>query len=119
MKYFSHNIIFCNIIGTPLPPNPNLKVLSSSQFEVQWDVPYSNENYPIQHYNIRIVNTSSGQELFDSVIENRYVYNTEHSNAEMRCDLLIFSVTAVNELGQSVPGNVSGGFPIGKLCVLK
>ena len=93
-------------------------MLNSSQLEVQWDVPYSNENYPIQHYNIRILNTSSGQEIFDSVVENRYVYNIENGNAEMRCDLLIFSVTAVNELGQSVPGNVSGGFPISKHCML-
>ena len=109
---------FYHIIGTPLPPNPNLKVLSSSQFEVQWDVPYSNEDYPIQHYNIQIINTSSGQELLDSVVENRYVYNAENGNTETQCDLLIFSVTAVNELGQSVPGNVSGGFPIGKHCML-
>ena len=46
------------------------------------------------------------------------MHNTKDGNAATRCDLLIFSVTAVNELGQSAPGNVSGDFPIGKNCML-
>jgi hypothetical protein len=102
-----------NIVGPPLSPIPNLKVFSSSQLELEWDIPYSNEDYPIQHFDIHVLNTSSGHEFVDRIIQNRYVYNTEGGNPATQCDLLMFSVTAVSELGQSVPGIVSGGFPIG------
>ena len=73
------------MLGPPLPPYPNLKVLNSSQLELQWDIPYSNENYPIWHFNVHIkfLNTNSRHEFVDSVVGNRYMYmhNTEDGNA--------------------------------------
>ena len=99
-----------------MSPNPKLKVLSSSQLELRWDIPYTHEPYPVERYDIQILNTSSGHKVLDSVTQNRYVYlRAGEGTTQTKCDLLMFSVSAINELGQSVPGNVSGGFPIGRL----
>lgn len=106
------------MIGPPLPPHPNLKVLSPSQLKLQWDIPYSHESNPIEHYKIQILNTSSGHKSEYNITQNRYVYTTEDGTAVMKCQWLIFNVTTVSALGQSMPGNVSGGFPIGKHCKL-
>lgn len=97
-----------------MPPNPNLKVLSPTQLEILWDIPYSHESDPIEHYNIQIMNTSSGRKSEHSITQNRYVYTTEDGNAAKKCQWFVFNVTAVSVSGQSMPGNVSGGFPIGK-----
>ena len=104
------------MIGSPLPPHPNLKVLSPSQLELQWDIPFSHESNPVEHYNIQFLNTSSGRKFEYNITQNRYVYTTEDGNAAMKCQWFMFSVTAVSALGQSMPGRVSGGFPIGKHC---
>ena len=99
-----------------MPPSPNLKVLSSSQLELQWEIPYSHESYPVQRYDIQIFNASSGHKFDNSVTQNKYVYNSVDGNTATQCDLLIFTITAVSELGKSAPAEVSGGFPIGKHC---
>lgn len=100
-----------------MPPNPILKVIDSSQLELQWNIPYSYESDPIQHYDIQILNTSSGHKFDDSVTQNRYVYTNKNGNAATQCDLLMFNVVAVSALGRSILGNVSGGFPVGKHCL--
>ena len=97
-----------------MPPNPNLKLVSPSQLEIHWDIPFSHEIDPIQHYNIQIWNTNSGHKFDSSVTQNRYIYTTEYGT---QCDILWFNVTAVSARGQSAPGKVSGGFPIGKHCL--
>ena len=102
--------------GPPLPPDPVLVINSSSQLDIQWEVPYSHNDYPVESYNIQIVNTSSGNVLEGPVElqpnETSYVYTFE--DEVQYCQILTVNVTAVSALGSSVPGSVSRGFPIGE-----
>ena len=105
-------LLFCS--GPPLPPEPILVTNSSSQLNIQWQIPYSHENFGVQSYNIQIVNMSSGN-ILDSVLnysDISYVYTFE--NDVQYCQILTVSVTAVSVLGPSVPGSVSRGIPIGE-----
>ena len=102
--------------GPPLPPDPVLVINSSSQLDIQWEIPYSHNDYPVESYNIQIVNTSSGNVLEGPVElqpnETSYVYTFE--DEVQYCQILTVNVTAVSALGSSVPGSVSRGFPIGE-----
>ena len=87
---------------------------SSSQLNIHWVVPYSNELYPVENYDIQIVNMSSGNVL-DSVLnfnDTIYVYTFE--DEVQYCQILTVNVTALSALGSSAPGSASMGFPIGK-----
>ena len=101
-------------VGLPLPPDPTLNILSPSQLQIQWDIPFSHESDPIQRYDIQILNTSSGSKFEYNVTQNGYIFPTEGANKVEHCHRLMFNVTAVSTLGQSKPGKVSGGFPVGK-----
>ena len=102
--------------GPPLPPAPRLVILCPSKLRVEWNIPYSNENFAVENYTIQIVNASSGV-LIEKVME---MSNTSHilvldgGGQAFSCHLLMVNVSAVSEVGESMPGIVSGGFPIGK-----
>ena len=102
--------------GPPLPPAPRLVILCPSKLRVEWNIPYSNENFAVDNYTVQIVNASSGV-IIEKVME---ISNTSHllilhsGDQAFSCHLLMVSVSAVSEAGESMPGTVSGGFPIGK-----
>lgn len=88
---------------------------SSSQLDIYWEVPYSNEQYPVESYNILIVNTSSTE---SDVLNDVQMYNeTSFAHAfdgdVEYCQILTVNVTAVSALASSVPGSAAMGFPIG------
>ena len=88
------------------------------QLDIHWEIPYSNEEYPVESYNIQIVNTSS-EDVLDSVLEyNETNYQYSFEDEVRYCQIIIVNITAVGALGPSVPGSVSRGFPIGKnFCI--
>ena len=95
-----------------LPADPMLRIISSSQVEIRWEIPNSHELFRLQGYNIEIVNGSSGDvlQIVQDYNETSYVYNFED---DVRyCQILTISVTAVAALELSVPQSVSRGIPI-------
>ena len=106
-------------LGPPLPPEPILVINSSSQLDIQWEVPYSHENYSVESYYIQIVNTSSGDVLESVELlynETSYVYTFE--DEVQYCQILTVNVTAISALGSSVPGSTTRGFPIGETFII-
>ena len=103
-------------VGPPLPPHPVLVTLCASQLQVQWEVPYSPDNYTVESYNIEVVNEISGAVLVNVMQQNetRYGLVLEKIEQVMSCHLLIVSVKAVSVVGESEPGMVTGGFPLGE-----
>ena len=88
---------------------------SSSQLDIYWEVPYSNERYPVESYNILLVNMSSTE---SDVLNNTQMYNTTSfvhifDGDVGYCQILTVNVTAVSALGSSLPGSAAMGFPIG------
>ena len=109
---------FVCVLGPPLPPEPVLVVNSSSQLIIWWNIPYSHQKYPVESYNIQIVNTSSGNVLKNVLeyVETSYVH-TFDDGMQQYCQILTVSVMAVSAVGQSIPASVSRGFPIGKIIL--
>ena len=105
-------LIICS--GPPLPPEPLLVINSSSQLDIHWEVPYSNELYPIESYNILIVNMSTGDMLARERGYNKTSFVYFFDDEVQYCQVLTVNVTAINALGQSSPGSASRGFPVGK-----
>ena len=87
---------------------------SSSQLDIHWDIPYSNERYPVESYNILIVNMSIGDVLANVSEHNETSFVHIFEDEVQYCQVLTVNVTAVSALGLSVPGSVSRGIPIGK-----
>ena len=84
---------------------------SPSQPNIHWQVPYSNEIYPVVSYYIQIVNMSSGDVLvFVHIFDDEVKY----------CQILTVNVTAIkiNALGSSGPGSASLGVPIGNHIIV-
>lgn len=99
-----------------MSPTPTLTVLCPSQLLIQWEIPYSNENFPVENYTIQAVNASSGASLINITQQSNtsHLLTLDKRDQVSSCDLLIFNVSAVSTAGASLPGSVSGGFPIGK-----
>ena len=81
---------------------------SPSELNIHWQVPYSNEIYPVVSYYIQIVNMSSGDVLASVLFDDEVKH----------CQILTVSVTAINALGSSGPGSASMGVPIGNHIIV-
>lgn len=104
-------------VGPPLPPAPVLVTLCPSQLEIQWEIPYSPENFTVESYNIKVVNETSREVAVSVMKQNETSHRLVLDGVDqvMTCDLLTISVTAVSVVGESEAGVVIGGFPIGTL----
>ena len=75
-------------------------------------------NYSIQIHN-RVtgemmnwtMNATSAGSIVTSPIT--FNYSTPRGEVVQQCEELVFTVRAANSIGQSEPGEVTGGFPIG------
>ena len=101
--------------GSPLSPHPQLHEISSTELEVSWDEPFTWDSFPILWYDITVYNTSEppGSQPHAYNLTTRSKHMT--INAEMTsCSVLRFEVSASNEIGMSMIGITSGGFPVGE-----
>ena len=87
---------------------------SSSKLDIQWEIPYSHEEYPVVNYNFHIVNMSSGNVLDSVVGYNETSYEYTFEDEVQYCQILTVNIMAESVLGSSKPGSVSSGFPIGE-----
>ena len=87
---------------------------SSSKLYVQWEIPYSHDDYPVVSYDIQIVNVSFGEVLVSVFNYNETSYEYTFEDDVQYYQIIAVNVTAVSALGPSVPGSVSRGFPIGE-----
>ena len=114
------SMLLCVYIGPPLPPDPILTTLLPTDLEVQWGIPYSHENYPVESYNIEIVSTTSSniQSVLAEVREyndTSYNYTFDSKATLLECHNVTASITAVSASGESEPGMAFITYPIGKL----
>ena len=107
-------LLIINVSGPPLPPEPILVINGFSQLDIQWEIPYSHVDYPVESYSIQIVNMSSGEILESQEEYNGTIYVYTFDDDVQYCQILSVNVTAVSALGSSEPGSASRGFPIGE-----
>ena len=100
--------------GPPLPPAPTLRVINSTALEVEWDEPFTWDEFPIQQYAVTMHNSSSDSPPQPMTVDDHSMLVTLDAET-MTCSELTFEVTATNSNGESTPGTTeAGGFPVGE-----
>ena len=103
--------------GSPLPPYPQVEVMSTTELKVTWEEPFTFESFPILDYSITVYNSSEPNESYTYTVIDRSKLITIDSETTT-CSLLIFNVTARNEIERSRIETTSGGFPVGEFMQL-
>ena len=113
--------------GPPLPPDPHLYMFSATTIQLSWLPPFSWAEYPIVNYSVQVYNRATGEmmnsfinvtsEILATTAPVTFTYNTPHGGVMWNCEELAFIVSAASIIGWGSPAIVTGGFPIGILCV--
>ena len=103
--------------GSPLPPHPQVEVMSTTELKVTWEEPFTFESFPILDYNITVYNSSEPNNSRTYTVTDRSKHITIDTETTA-CSLLRFNVTARNEIERSRIGTTSGGFPVGEFMQL-
>ena len=99
-------------IGPPPPPNPVLAIQDT--LIIKWDPVFSWPEYPVTGYRVTLLR-SNGQKLLDQTVISTSI-NITLQQASLfgafleECEELVFSVSAINELGEGKQGSITGGF---------
>ena len=124
--YFNVNCASTHICtGPPSAPDLHLYVLSATILQLSWLPPFTWMEYPIVNYTIQIHNRDTGEVInrtinvtstsVVAVFPLTFNFSTPHGEVLQRCEDLFFTVNATSNIGQSEPGEVNGGFPIGNI----
>lgn len=105
--------------GPPSYPEPFLQLINATTLLLSWFPPFTWPDFEIINYSIKMMNTTNGDTFVRNVnatpnetIINEY-FITPNGEATQSCFPLKFAVSATSTIGESRPGNTSGGFPIG------
>ena len=124
--YITYTHTHTHTSGPPAPPQPTMELLNATTLRLTWFLPFTWTGFPIQNYTVRMENTSNSMNNRQWNIpanENNscdsvsFELSTMNGEIARECALLNFSVTAWSDLGESRPGRILGGFPIGRLCI--
>ena len=61
---------------------------------------------------------AASTEMFSMTVPVTFIYNTPRVEVGQNCEELVFSVSAVNNIGWSSLAVVTGGFPMGNMHTL-
>ena len=119
----------CTCIGPPSPPDPQLHILNTPTLQLSWLPPFTWVDYPIVNYTIQIHNRTTGNVMnwtinstdtsMTVVSPVTFNYSKPQGEVLQRCEELNFTVFAASNIGQSEPGQVNGGFPIGTILLTR
>ena len=113
----------------PPSPKPHLLVLNATTIQLSWLPPFSWAEYPIVNYSIQIYNRATGEvinlfingtstEMVSMTAPVTFTYGVLQGGVMQNCEkLFFFSVSAASTIGWGSPAIVTGGFPIGSVCV--
>ena len=124
---FSYSFMY-TVPGPPPSPKPYLLVHNATTIQLSWLPPFSWTEYPIVNYSVQVYNRATGEmmnsfinvtsEILSTTAPVTFTYNTPHGGVMWNCEELAFIVSAASIIGWGSPAIVTGGFPIGILCVL-
>ena len=101
--------------GPPATPSElsiprDLVNMELQQFSVVWNVPFTHTNHSISHYNVTVSNNQSQSyemsiladpKTSESVVQVTLFFPPNTTS----CEILSISVTAVNDIGPSIPAS--------------
>ena len=101
------NILCLRSEGPPLAPAPRLEVLSTTSLKVSWDEPFTWDLLPVLSYQLTVSSGTYANTYSLSGSQRSQVVTGEP------CSNLILHVSAINRVGMSAPGNITGEMPAG------
>ena len=109
------------LVDVPVPPSLEFSVVDILTVQVEWEAPFSWEDFPITNYTVLVdishQNTTSEQRI--AILGPDILsYNLTQQPPTSACSNVTFSVHANNSVGSSPAGTTQGSFPAGKLLVL-
>ena len=117
----------CAVPQPPPLPKPQLLVLSATIIQLSWLPPFAWAEYPIVNYTVQVYNRATGEvmnsfinatsEVLSTTAPMTFTYNTPRGEVMQNCEELVFIVSAASTIGWGSPAIVTGGFPIGTVCV--
>ena len=121
---FSHfcdrRLMSCSAFtGAPSSPVPVPVFNSPGEVTLEWDVPFSWPEYPVQSYDVVASNRSALNR--DDINETRVLFVARPGDNQGECEAIEFKVRASSDLGDSEYGSVIAGFPIGMymyVCIM-
>lgn len=102
-----------------------MTLVGQGTIRLDWSPPFTWEGHPIIGYHVTSVNTSEplgGTISTWSSNDTSFNHSWPHGDELLgsRCDVLVFSVTASSDIGESSKRNISSGFPISMfICTLR
>jgi len=125
--YFNVNCVHASAhicTGPPSAPDLHLYVLSATILQLSWLPPFTWMEYPIVNYTIQIHNRATRDvinRIMNATAMSPVTFNYSKPQGEVlqRCEELNFTVFAASNIGQSEPGQVNGGFPIGTILLTR
>ena len=118
----------CAVPQPPPSPKPQLLVLNATTIQFSWLPPFAWAEYPIVNYSVQVHNRATGEVLnvfinaTSEIVSTTappvtFTYNTPQGEVMQNCEELVFIVSAASTIGWGSPAIVTGGFPIGIVCV--
>ncbi len=83
---------------------------------IRWDPVFSWPEHPITGYRVTLVRSNGLERLLDETISDTSIripvqQASLHGTFVQECEELVFSVSAINELGEGEQGSITGGLP--------
>ena len=103
--------------GAPLSPIPIPVFNSPGEMTLEWDIPFSWPEYPVQSYDVVASNRSALNR--DDINGTRVQFVAQPGDNQRECETTEFKVRASSDLGDSEYGSVIAGFPIGMYACSK
>ena len=97
--------------GAPSSPVPIPVFSSPGEMTLEWDVPFSWPEYPVQSYDVVASNRSNLSR--EDINETRVRFIAQLGENQRECETIEFKVRASSDLGDGEYGSVIAGFPIG------
>ena len=132
LKLYFRSSCYTNsyIYAVPQPPpspKPHLLVLNATTIQLSWLPPFSWAEYPIVNYSVQVYNGATGEvinlfinatsEMVSTTAPVTFNYDTPQGGVMQNCEELVFIVSAASTIGWGSPAIVTGGIPIGIVCV--
>lgn len=94
------------IVGPPPSPVPLLKITACRSVKFKWDHVFTWPDHPISRYNV-IVTDLANNVLFEEETVLNEVNIFLDCFESLALKEVVYSVTAINSIGESNPGNIS------------
>ena len=120
-QIFLFNLCILCQADVPERPNPVLAVVDVLTAQVEWEAPFTWEDFPITNYTVTVGISNQTYSQLETVILglDTLSYNLTQTAPSSSCTNVTFTVVASSSVGPSAPGVAQGSFPSSKFATAR